>query len=165
MRMMKHGVALGVCVLLLGGGSAYATQFDDTMGAVLGEYLKIQSALALDTTEGIGPAAKAIGRLAKDLKPQGAVGTHAAHYENIPQDLLKACQKMSKAESIKSAREAFKDLSKPVSMWVSMAKPEGKSVMYCPMVKTGWVQEGSETRNPYFGAKMSRCGKKVGGGE
>jgi hypothetical protein len=50
-------------------------------------------------------------------------------------------------------------------MWVSMAKPKGKSVMYCPMEKAGWVQDGTVVANPYFGPKMLGCGQKVGGAD
>jgi len=48
-------------------------------------------------------------------------------------------------------------------MWVTMAKPQGKSVMYCSMEKAGWVQEGTEVANPYLGPAMHSCGQKVGG--
>jgi hypothetical protein len=33
------------------------------------------------------------------------------------------------------------------------------------MEKAGWVQDGAEVANPYFGSKMLRCGQKVGGAD
>jgi hypothetical protein len=34
--------------------------------------------------------------------------------------------------------------------------------MYCPLKKAGWVQEGPEVANPYYGAEMLECGYEVG---
>jgi len=157
--------ALAVCTLLLGVGAAQAADFDTTMQTVLVEYLKIQEALAADTTEGIEGAVQAIQTSAKTLHPGHAAGGHAEHYKNIPQDLLAACERFHDAEDIGSIRQAFKDLSKPVSMWVTMAKPEHTSVMYCSMEKAGWVQRGSKVANPYFGKQMASCGQVVGGSD
>ena len=157
--------ALAACTLLLGVGAAQAADFNTTMETILAEYLKIQEALAADTTEGIEGAVHAIQASTKSLHPGHAAGGHADHYKNIPQDLLAACERFGDAEDIGSIREAFKDLSKPVSMWVTMAKPEHTSVMYCSMEKAGWVQRGSKVANPYFGKSMASCGEVVGGSD
>jgi Cu(I)/Ag(I) efflux system membrane fusion protein len=151
--------------LLLGAGAMHGSEFDRAMKPILGEYLEIQTALASDRTDGIDVAVQAIEKLAKKLDPEMAGGDHDEHYKTIPADILVACGILHEAKEIESVREAFKELSKPVSMWVSMAKPEGKSVMYCPMAKAGWVQDGTEVANPYFGAKMLGCGQKVGGAD
>jgi hypothetical protein len=161
---MTVGVLLAGA-LLLGAGVAGASEFDHGMEPILTEYLKIQTALAADETEGIEDAVQAIGNLAKKLDPAMTHGEHAAHYENIPKDILVACGKLHEAQDIGTIREAFKDLSKPLSMWVTMAKPEGTSVMYCSMEEAGWVQHGAEVANPYFGSSMRSCGEKVGGAD
>jgi Cu(I)/Ag(I) efflux system membrane fusion protein len=135
------------------------------METILAEYIKIQEALAADSTEGVQSATHAIRDSATKLHPGHAASEHAEHYKNIPQDLLAACEKLDGAQDIGSVREAFKELSKPVSMWVTMAKPEHTSVMYCPMAKGGWVQRGSKVANPYFGTEMLSCGEKVGGSD
>ncbi len=31
-------------------------------------------------------------------------------------------------------------------------------VYYCPMVDASWLQKEEGTRNPYYGAKMLKCG-------
>jgi Cu(I)/Ag(I) efflux system membrane fusion protein len=157
--------ALAACALLLGVSAAHAAEFDTTMETILAEYIKIQEALAADSTEAVEGATHTIRDSANALHPGHAAGEHAEHYRNIPQDLLAACEKLDAAQDIGSAREAFKELSKPVSMWVTMAKPEHMSVMYCPMAKAGWVQRGSKAANPYFGAAMLSCGEKVGGSD
>jgi Cu(I)/Ag(I) efflux system membrane fusion protein len=164
---IKVGITTGLAAfgLLLAAGAALAADFDTAMEPILAEYLAIQEALAADTIEGVEEAVLKIQVAAKDLHPGHAAGEHAVHYENIPQDLLAACEKLRAGGDIGSIREAFKELSKPVSMWVTMAKPKHTSVMYCPMEKAGWVQRGSEVANPYMGETMASCGEKVGGSE
>ena len=157
--------ALAACTLLLGVSAAHAAEFDTTMETILAEYIEIQQALAADSTEGVQSATQALRDSATRLQPGQAAREHAEHYESIPQDLLAACDKLTAAQDIASVREAFKELSKPVSMWVTMAKPENTSVMYCSMAKADWVQRGSEVANPYFGSKMLSCGEKVGGSD
>ena len=160
--------ALALCALLAAAGTlsqaAQATEFDAAMAPILTEYLKIQTALAADGTEGVVDAVQKIENRAKKLDPAKAEEDHAQHYQNIPQDIIAACEKLHDAKDIASVREAFRELSMPVSMWVTMAKPEGKRVMYCSMKKAGWVQEGSKVANPYYGAEMLECGHEVGEG-
>jgi Cu(I)/Ag(I) efflux system membrane fusion protein len=144
---------------------ARAAEFDAAMEPILAQYLKIQTALAADSTEGVADAVRRIEDLAAKLDPKKAPEEHLQHYEKIPQSLTSACRKLAVARDIGSIREAFHDLSKPVAMWVTMARPVGKRVMYCPMKKAGWVQEGSEVANPYYGARMLRCGYEVGRGD
>jgi Cu(I)/Ag(I) efflux system membrane fusion protein len=155
--------ALAACALLLGVSTTHAAEFDTTMETILAEYVKIQEALAADSTEGVQSATHAIRDSATKLDPGQAAGEHTEHYKNIPQDLLAACEKLDATQDIGLVREAFKELSKPVSMWVTMAEPEQMSVMYCSMAKAGWVQRGSKVANPYFGSEMLSCGEKVNG--
>jgi len=166
---MKKGMlvagTLVAALLSVVAGTVGASEFDGAMQPILVEYLKIQTALAADETDGIEDAVRAIRDLAKRIDPKTASGEHAEHYRNIPEDLSAACERLQAASDIASIREAFKDLSKPISMWVTMAEPSDASVMYCPMAGAGWVQHGSQVANPYFGSEMLRCGEKVGGAD
>jgi len=38
-----------------------------------------------------------------------------------------------------------------------MAKPEGKSVMYCSMEEAVWVEDGAEATNPYLDFTAATC--------
>jgi hypothetical protein len=166
--MGTRTVTVGILLagtLLLGASAMDTSEFDRAMEPILTEYLTIQKALAADETEGVEGAAHAIESLAKKLDPEMAGEDHAEHYKNIPADILAACGRLHQANEIGSMRETFKDLSKPISMWVTMAKPQGKSVMYCSMEKAGWVQDGEEVANPYLGLEMHGCGQKVGGAD
>lgn len=168
MRARSLRTLTAVTVLLAVGAASHAahgTEFDTTMESVVAEYLQIQTSLAADSTEGVADALRRIEELARRLDPAKAAVEHREHYENIPERIISACGMFSDPTDISSTREAFQELSKPISMWVSMAKPDGKHVMYCSMKKAGWVQQGSEVANPYYGAAMLRCGTEVGGSQ
>jgi hypothetical protein len=127
-EMGTRSVTVGILlagVLLLGASASNTSDFDRAMEPILTEYLKIQTALAADGTEGVEGAVHTIEGLTKKLDPVTASGEHAEHYKNIPADILAACGKFDEAKEIGSMREAFKDLSKPISMWVkSVFRPE-----------------------------------------
>jgi len=157
--------ALAIAALILAAGSARASAFDRAMEPILAEYLTIHHALAADETEGVRAAGRKIEKLAKQLGPELTTGERAEHYQNVPADIRAACEKLDGAKDIDAMRAAFAELSKPISIWVTMAEPKGMSVMYCPMKKAGWVQRGTEVANPYYGAEMLGCGEKVGGSD
>jgi len=115
-------------------------------------YLALQEALADDNLDGAHEA------VAGMMEPTGHSGS--VH------DLL---HEMSGAETLEIIRRPlFDELS---AAMVAAAEedpsvfPEGLVVMQCPMVygSTGaeWIQEGETVDNPYFGAKMLRCGGPV----
>jgi Cu(I)/Ag(I) efflux system membrane fusion protein len=142
---------------------AGAEKFDKQMQPILEEYLKIPKALAADKTAGVTKAAKEIEKLASKLDATTVTGEHALHFKGIPAKLQAAAKKLKDAKDIKTMREALKDLSKPMAMWVTMSKPQGVSVAYCSMAPGSWIQKGTKIANPYYGAKMLRCGEIVGG--
>ncbi|MEW5908634.1 MAG: DUF3347 domain-containing protein [Thermodesulfobacteriota bacterium] len=146
-------------------GIAYSgsEKFDDAMQPILMEYLKITDALASDKSDPVPDAAKKIEGLAQTLSSSMITGEHAGHYKNIPKNLLESSKKMTQAKDIAKMRSALSELSKPMAMWASMSKPAGINVVYCPMYPGSWLQKGAAVRNPYYGAKMSRCGDIISG--
>jgi len=143
--------------------SAFANtkKFDEGMKPILKQYLKIQLALASDSTEGVKEAAGKIKILAKKLNPASVTGEHASHFKNIPKNLVNAATSIEKSKDIDSTREHFKKLSQPMAMWAGMSKPSGVDVAYCPMAKSSWLQEKGSIKNPYYGKKMLTCGEVV----
>lgn len=142
------------------GGSE---KFDESMQTILNSYLGIQKALAADSLQGVSDAAANIGKGVNQLDATSVTGEHAGHYKDVPTNLGQAATTLSKASDIKSARQAFKDLSKPMAMWGTMAKPQGIDVVYCPMAKGSWLQASGSIANPYHGSEMLTCGEVVGG--
>jgi len=166
--MRRNMILTGILALFILSAStiAYASTsaFDKQMHSILVEYLKIPKILAADKTTGVTDAAKAIGKLAAGLDSSTVTGMHAKHYKKVPADIKAAAKKLTTAADIATMREALKDLSKPMAMWAGMSKPKGVSVMYCSMAPGSWLQKNDTViSNPYYGAKMLRCGDIVGG--
>lgn len=157
------GVALCLPARVAVADTASAQRFDQQMQPVLASYLKIATALAADSTNGVTPASEAIAKQAAKLDAESLTGEHAAHHKDLPAKLRKAAQALSKAATLEEARKSFKQLSMPMAMWVTMSKPKHVHVLYCSMAKASWVQKHGDVRNPYFGSKMSTCGEVVGG--
>ena len=111
----------------------------------LDDYLKIQTALSLDKTEGVRASATAIASYARTLGAPGAA-------------TVKAATTLAAAADLKTARAAFGDLSDAV---IAMAGTGNAGVKraYCPMVKKYWLQKGEKIENPYYGSQMYRCGE------
>lgn len=167
---MKAGKSVQMFLLMIAfTGSALlhagTEAFDKAMYPILGEYLKIQEALAADKTEGVKAAAEQMAILADNVDTGTVTGEHATHYKDLPMKIKTAAQALAQAKEIAGMREAFKPLSRPMAMWGTMSKPRGIYVVYCPMAKGSWLQQGKEIRNPYHGDQMLHCGEVVGGEE
>ena len=139
--------------------------FNDKMNEITVEYLKIKDTLANDNTEEVNESAKVIMVLVKELDTENLMGEHKDHFKNLPNKIAASAKELSEAKKIKSMRQAFNDLSKPMAMWATMIKPSGVNVAYCPMAPGSWLQTGKEIRNPYYGASMLKCGEIVSEGK
>lgn len=161
---LKSIIVLASAVMLPGVAMASGTDaFDKAMEPILKDYLTIQGALAGDNIKEVKTAATAIAAAAKKLDPKGVTGEHAEHYKDLPAKLEKAAAAVAAAVSVDDARDAFKDLSKPMAMWGTMSMPKGVVVMFCSMAKASWLQKKGPTKNPYYGSQMLGCGEVVGG--
>jgi hypothetical protein len=117
------------------------------VASLLPPYLKIQEALAGDSTVGVPEAARELAAAAKT----GNATTLAT-----AADALAATD----AANIKALRDAFKLFSNPFSE-AALADPETKAkymVVHCDMAPGTWVQRHRTIRNPYYGAEMLECG-------
>lgn len=104
-------------------------------------YTKVSAALVADD---LATARKS----AADLKTRAESGQQTA--------LAKAASEVASADSLKSARSAFKDASKQLVGLVD--GHSGIYVMTCPMAKADWVQTDKTVANPYMGKAMPKCG-------
>ncbi|MDP8247639.1 MAG: efflux RND transporter periplasmic adaptor subunit [Candidatus Tritonobacter lacicola] len=130
------------------------------------DYFQIQESLAAD---GLTAAIKGYQALEKSIEAvdmnlvKGHV--HMAWME-IYRKLTNDAVVGSDAKTLVEAREAFRDLSKDV---VSMERQFGHAgdsvhyLLFCPMAFSNkgasWLQTKEETRNPYFGSSMLKCGE------
>jgi hypothetical protein len=118
--------------------------------SVLDHYLKIQTALAKDSTKGIDENANAI---AKAVKGDGM--------KMLSPDVAKQAETLARASDLKAAREAFKPLSQSLIKYLADSKAGIGTYheAYCPMVNASWLQTGKAIRNPYMGSEMLSCGE------
>lgn len=115
--------------------------------ALLNPYLKVQTALAVD-----------------DLYKAQAGATEftvaASAHRASDTNLMMISNRISAAADLKTAREAFGELSAVLIRWAGKGTG-GKTIYiaYCPMAKKSWLQEGEEIANPFYGSSMPRCGE------
>lgn len=136
-------------------------ELDTKMPSILAQYLTIQAALAQDSLEGVESAAKTIGTEAASIDVDGITGEHSERYRKVPPALVAASNELTKAKTIEDAREVFKRLSSPMTMWATMAAPANVDVVYCAMANASWLQAPGAVKNPYYGADMLGCGEVV----
>lgn len=117
--------------------------------AVVDSYVTIQSKLAADDLAAVREPARALAGRAASMGTAGAA-------------IAKSAAALEAAADLKTARDAFAELSDAV---IAAGKAEGwKGVdgvrlAYCPMVKRHWLQKDEQVRNPYYGAQMLTCGE------
>ena len=140
--MVRKLVVLMVCGVVAGAAVLAAADWKP----VVDPYLKIQTALAGDSMEGVAANASAVAAAAAKL---GAAGTPVAE----------AAKKTGTAADIKAARAAFMDLSETLIKAAGEALASDIRIAYCPMVKKSWLQTDKEIRNPYYGSSMLTCGR------
>jgi membrane fusion protein, copper/silver efflux system len=126
---------------------AAKTVATSSFSQILDDYLKIQDALASDTTKGITAYAQQIEKIAQGWKT--TEGTRIAA----------AAQSIRSAKDIAEARKHFKELSAPFTAWAVTAHPDGIITVFCSMASAKWLQKSGTVRNPYYGNAMLECGE------
>jgi hypothetical protein len=115
---------------------------------IVDPYLKIQSALANDSTDDVKANA-------------GNIVTAAAALGSPAMKIDTAAVQLTSAADLADARDKFGRLSEAIDAYMTGLKltpPEGVKVAVCPMVHKPWLQEGSAIANPYYGKEMPTCG-------
>lgn len=121
----------------------------------LGDYLKMQTALAADSAVGVAETAAVIVK---------AAGSYANHSADKPAyDALAAAAAKVDGKDLATLREQFKSFSIAMDTFLRGAGAKGWQLFYCPMAEGYWIQSDAEVRNPYFGKSMLRCGDVVAG--
>jgi HPt (histidine-containing phosphotransfer) domain-containing protein len=142
-------------LLAFAGACAPAPQTSNTPAAgtalprsIVDPYLKIQSALADDSMDGVKQSAGDLATAAT------ALGAPAMKIDT-------AAVQLASSTELADAREKFGTLSEAIDAYMTGLKltpPDGVRVAVCPMVHKPWLQEGSAIANPYYGKEMPTCG-------
>lgn len=133
--------------------SAAATSsgsLSEPVKSVLDHYLKIQVALADDSTKGVAANAADISKTVK-----------ADETKTLSSQVSDAADALAKAKDLPTARENFKDLSQSLIKFMSDKKVKtGRfEEIFCPMANAYWLQTNQDIANPYLGHSMPGCGE------
>lgn len=154
---MKTKLKIIRTVLLTALGFAAATSTPaattsplmEPVKSVYDRYVKIQTALAADSSKDVAANATAIARAIR-----------SDTMKTLSPKVAQQAEALAKASNLESEREAFKPLSQSLIEYLG-ANPAAAAQyveVYCPMAKAGWLQTGTPIANPYMGKSMLRCG-------
>ena len=142
--------------------------FRNAINPIYDIYFMAQSALSVDDLD---QAKKALSSLNQGIKAlsddqSGLSGASLDYWKNAKSTLLNATEHARHWSSIDEVRDAFNIVS---NIFIDLGKNFGHSgeetfyEIFCSMAfnKTGasWLQTDKNVNNPYFGAKMLRCGE------
>ncbi len=168
LKMKTTLLSIAVLATLALPALAHEDHQESAFESITEAYLSIQTSLATDSLEGVKDNATAIAKKAKglgvefDLHEAGVAKKDAKSCRKLMPELAANAKTLAGAKDIKAARKAFAPLSENMVTYRNMIPGDEKpNVAYCPMVKHNWLQNGKKINNPYFGAKMLRCGKIV----
>lgn len=161
---MKHKLATMLATLSFGATAALAHSDaikPEYVDKLLEPYFALQTALSKDNLD-------AASKSAADL--QTLLGEGPSH-EAAPElaDLSDEAQTIASAPGIAEARAAFQTLSDDIAKMIEHVGVTGEQDVYkifCPMAfnnkGAAWLQGSPSVANPYFGAKMYKCGIEQG---
>jgi hypothetical protein len=144
-----------IAALAVASACAPAPQTGNTPAAgsampssIIDPYLKIQTALADDSMDGVKANA-------------GDLTTAATALGAPAMKIDMAAAQLTSAVEIEDARAKFGALSEAIDTYMTglhLTPPDGVKVAYCPMVNKPWLQKGDSLANPYYGKDMLTCG-------
>ncbi len=143
---------LGSAIIASAHGNEFKPAFVDSL---VPDYLAVQTALAGDDLAGAQKAASQLVATAKHGPKFAAFTTPAADLAN--------------AKTLQAARTQFQTVSMEMQDLVDHVGTTDKHTLFeahCPMAFDGkggdWLQGNQEVSNPYYGARMLRCGSIKG---
>jgi len=137
----------------------------DALVPVYASYFDVQMALANDDLEHSAKTAGTLGEAVNSVDM--AVFSSAGHkrWMKYMQSISKEASRIVKTKDIADARDAFYYLSQTMIDVRASFGHSGKDTVYltyCPMARdyegAHWLQTVDKIWNPYWGAKMLRCG-------
>lgn len=129
------------------------------------KYLMVVDALASDRLGAALAAARDLQQLLQRLPVSDVSADIRDAWGRVQDELYPAVVEMLDARTLQNAREPLRVVSRAMIHAVQMfghALDKPLYQMHCPMVGANgadWLQASREIRNPYFGARMLRCGE------
>ncbi|MEF3079809.1 DUF3347 domain-containing protein [Flavobacteriaceae bacterium 144Ye] len=131
--------------------------------AVLNDYFNLKDALVADDNAKAKNLGAVLAKSLGSLDISKYTEEEKSELKEIIEDAVEHAEHISESD-IAHQREHFKVLSKDMADMIAIT---GTSMtiyeQYCPMYDNNkggaWLSMNEEIRNPYFGAKMLKCGK------
>ena len=155
MKRFRIVVALTTLLMPIAAGCMPAPETANTPeggspmpSSIVDPYLKIQTALARDSVDGVTSNA-------------GNIATAAAPFGSPAFKIGTAAAQLTSAGELPDAREKFARLSEAIITYMDglrLAPPEGVHIAQCETTRQRWLQEGDSIANPYDGSSAPACG-------
>ncbi|MGZ9676785.1 DUF3347 domain-containing protein [Flavobacterium sp. GNP001] len=135
---------------------------------IVADYLKVKNALTKDDSGNAAALAKSMKANLDKAKSSSTDKKAAAEYAKLVKEMRENASYVGGSSGgLKEQREYFAKLSKNIFDFI---KAYGTSQVlyqdYCPMYENGksgyWISETKDVVNPYFGAEMLNCGRRIG---
>ncbi len=146
-------------------GTTIPKAFREGISRVVHPYLDLGEALSRDDLKKAVTAAAAVEDTLSSVPAAGLDAKSRERWCKSASALREAASTLRKATDLEAARRPFVPMSDTLANLLARfghAGPEDLFELHCPMAFSSrgadWVQRGKETRNPYFGASMYRCG-------
>ncbi len=143
-------------------------EFKAHLGKVVIEYFAVQAALAADDAEAAAKGAHNVLTKLGDVDMALLTGPAHMAWMQHTNSLKESLGAIEKAADIEQMRQKFSPLSDELTAVIRSFGTAGTKNVYslmCPMALDNkgahWLQENKDTRNPYFGAAMLKCGSVV----
>jgi Cu(I)/Ag(I) efflux system membrane fusion protein len=139
--------------------------FARQIAALFTSYMAVQYALSHDTLAAALSAASEFVRMLDNVDMALLQGKAHSAWMGQVQLLKESADAIATSENLSAARVAFEPLSASLSAVVSMfgmGIDDSVYQVHCPMAFNNrgadWLQTKTAVENPYFGAKMFKCG-------
>ena len=135
---------------------------------IVADYLKVKNALTRDDSGNAAVLANNMKYNLDETKSSSTDKKAAAQYNKLVKEIRENTSYVGDFPGgLKEQREYFARLSKNM---VDFIKAYGTLQVlyqdYCPMYENGksgyWISETKDVVNPYFGAEMLHCGRRIG---
>jgi len=127
---------------------------------IVASYLQLKNALVADDADEAAVAAKVMIKAFKGFDMSEFSQEQQKEIKEIIEDASEQVEHISEnADKIDHQREHFEVLSTDVADLLAIVGTEKTLyITYCPMVKSSWLSETKEIKNPFYGKKMMTCG-------
>jgi Cu(I)/Ag(I) efflux system membrane fusion protein len=137
-----------------------------TLTPVYEKYFELSAALSGDDLDATRESFSALHPLVHSIGEEGLSARGRQEWRRLSKELMTALQSPGKDAAMDALRASFADVSAAV---IELEKAFGHAsegsfyLTYCPMAfefqGAHWMQDHDRIDNPYFGAKMLRCGE------